>query len=126
MHVSHLDHLVLTVRDIGATVAFYTQALGVEARTFGDDRTALHFGSQKINLHMAGDEIEPKALHPTPGSADLCFITTTPLEAFVAHLDGMSIAIESGPVERIGATGSLRSIYIRDPDFNLIEVANAQ
>jgi catechol 2,3-dioxygenase-like lactoylglutathione lyase family enzyme len=124
--VSHLDHLVLTVRDIKATVAFYTQALGMEARKFGDGRTALHFGAQKINLHVVGAEFEPKALHPTPGAADLCFITTTPIEAFAAHLDSLGIAIELGSVERTGATGSLQSIYVRDPDLNLIEIANVK
>ena len=121
--IDHLDHLVLTVADIDATVAFYTSALGMELVTFGD-RKALRFGEQKINLHQAGKEFEPKAEHPTPGSGDLCFITKTPLEDVISHLKATRCAIELGPVERAGAVGEMRSIYIRDPDFNLIEISN--
>ena len=121
--IDHLDHLVLTVANIDATVDFYTSALGMELVTF-DGRTALRFGVQKINLHQAGNEFEPKAAHPTPGSADLCFITKTLLEDVTSHLTAKGYAIELGPVERTGAVGRMRSIYLRDPDFNLIEISH--
>jgi catechol 2,3-dioxygenase-like lactoylglutathione lyase family enzyme len=121
--IDRLDHLVLTVADIDATVEFYTSALNMEAVTFGG-RKALHFGGQKINLHQAGKEFEPKAAHPTPGSGDLCFITATPLESVISSLKAGSYAIEEGPVERTGAVGKLLSIYLRDPDRNLIEISN--
>ncbi|MEZ4657361.1 MAG: VOC family protein [Caldilineaceae bacterium] len=125
MHIDRLDHLVLTVRDLDATVQFYTNILGMDAITFGaDNRKALTFGAQKINLHTAGREFEPKARHPTPGSADLCFITATPLSDWLAHLAKCKICVEEGPVRRTGATGALASIYIRDPDANLIEISN--
>ena len=121
--IDHLDHLVLTVTDIDETTAFYTSALGMEAVTFGN-RRALRFGVQKINLHQAGKEFEPKAAHPTPGSGDLCFITKTPIEDVVSHLKALHHPIELGPVERDGAVGAIRSVYLRDPDFNLIEIGN--
>ena len=124
MKIDRLDHLVLTVRDLSATIAFYTRALGMREVTFGAGRKALAFGQQKINLHVAGHEFEPKAERPTPGSADLCFITTTPIEEFAQHLATQSIAIIEGPVARTGAAGPLWSIYVRDPDANLIEIAN--
>lgn len=122
--LDHLDHLVLTVADIDATCAFYTRALGMTVETFGAGRTALRFGRQKINLHPAGREFEPKAEHPTPGSADLCFITATPLADVQTHLAACGVTVEEGPVNRTGATGPIRSVYIRDPDANLIEIAN--
>jgi catechol 2,3-dioxygenase-like lactoylglutathione lyase family enzyme len=121
--IDHLDHLVLTVADIDATISFYTSALGMEEVTF-KNRKALRFGEQKINLHQAGKEFEPKAAHPTPGSGDLCFITNAPLEEVISHLKELHLAIEEGPVERTGAVGSIRSIYLRDPDLNLIEISN--
>jgi catechol 2,3-dioxygenase-like lactoylglutathione lyase family enzyme len=121
--VDRLDHLVLTVSDIDATTDFYTKALGMETVTFGG-RKALKFGQQKINLHQRGQEIDPKAAHPTPGSGDLCFIAKQPLENVISHLTDLSIPIELGPVERTGALGKLRSVYIRDPDENLIELSN--
>jgi catechol 2,3-dioxygenase-like lactoylglutathione lyase family enzyme len=121
--IDHLDHLVLTVADIDETTAFYTSALGMEAVTFGN-RRALRFGVQKINLHQAGKEFEPKAAHPTPGSGDLCFITKTPIEDVVSRLKALHHPIEVDPVERDGAVGTIRSIYLRDPDFNLIEISN--
>ncbi len=121
--IDHLDHLVLTVADIEATVAFYTSALDMELVTFGG-RKALRFGEQKINLHQAGKEFEPKAAHPTPGSGDLCFITKSPLEDVITHLTETRNHIELGPVERTGAMGAMQSIYLRDPDFNLIEISN--
>jgi catechol 2,3-dioxygenase-like lactoylglutathione lyase family enzyme len=121
--IDHLDHLVLTVEDLDVTIAFYTSALNMEVVTFGN-RKALRFGTQKINLHETGKEFEPKAAHPTPGSGDLCFITQTPLEDVISHLKASKCAIELGPVGRTGAVGEMRSIYIRDPDFNLIEISN--
>jgi catechol 2,3-dioxygenase-like lactoylglutathione lyase family enzyme len=121
--IDRLDHLVLTVSDIDATVAFYSSALGMEVVTFGN-RRALRFGQQKINLHQAGKEFEPKAAHPTPGSGDLCFITKAPIEEVISHLKAMRHPIEDGPVERIGAVGTILSIYLRDPDSNLIEISN--
>jgi catechol 2,3-dioxygenase-like lactoylglutathione lyase family enzyme len=122
--VQSLDHLVLTVRDLAASIAFYTRALGMEEVTFGAGRKALAFGAQKINLHEAGREFEPKADRPTPGSADLCFLTATPVEAYAAHLQALGLAVIEGPVMRTGAQGPIRSIYLRDPDGNLIEIAN--
>ena len=122
--IERLDHLVLTVADIERTCAFYADILGVTAETFGQGRKALRFGDQKINLHRAGHEFEPKAEKPTPGSGDLCFIAETPLTEVVPHLRRRGVAIEVGPVERDGAAGPLVSVYIRDPDGNLIEIAN--
>ncbi len=122
--ISHLDHLVLTVASIERSCAFYGDILGLEVQTFSAGRKALRFGRQKINLHEAGHEFEPKALRPTPGSADLCLIAETPLEQVVAALAAAGIAIEDGPVDRTGALGAIRSVYIRDPDRNLIEIAN--
>ncbi|MGE4326137.1 MAG: VOC family protein [Pseudodonghicola sp.] len=122
-----LDHLVLTVTDIDATVGFYTGALGMNAEVFhpadGSRRTALRFGQQKINLHPAAAPFDPKAAHPGPGTADLCFLTETPLSDWQAHLADREIAIEHGPIRRTGATGPILSLYIRDPDGNLIEIA---
>ncbi|XP_043112964.1 glyoxalase domain-containing protein 5 [Puntigrus tetrazona] len=124
--VSHLDHLVLTVRDLKTTTHFYSEVLGMEVVTFKGDRKALSFGEQKLNLHQAGKEFEPKAKTPTPGSADLCFITKTPLTTVAAHLQACGVTIEQGPVDRTGAVGPIRSLYFRDPDNNLIEVSNYQ
>ena len=119
-----LDHLVLTVRDIAATRDWYSRTLGLEALTFAGGRTALTFGQQKINLHKVGREFEPKAAHPTPGSADLCFLTTLPIATLVRHLTALGTPLEVAPSRRDGARGPLLSIYLRDPDNNLIEVAN--
>lgn len=122
-----LDHLVLTVRDIDATVAFYRGWLGMELVTFGGGRKALTFGQQKINLHEAGREFDPpviKAGHPIPGSGDLCFLTSVPVADVVARAQSLGIAIIAGPEERTGARGPINSVYARDPDGNLIEVAN--
>jgi len=123
VRIDRLDHLVLTVADIDATVDFYTRILGMTAVTSGTGRTALAFGHSKINLHRAGHEFEPKAYRPTPGSADLCLITADPLERVIGELAAHDIPIEEGPVERAGATGAIRSAYFRDPDRNLIEVS---
>ncbi len=124
MKVDHLDHLVLTVESIPATCEFYARVLGMEVVTFGGNRQALAFGAQKINLHEAGKEWEPKAQRPTPGSADLCFITHTPLADVIEHLRQCGVEIVEGPVKRTGATGQMVSVYFRDPDLNLIEVSN--
>jgi len=121
--IDSLDHLVLTVADLNATCDFYA-ALGMTIVTFGEGRLALNFGDQKINLHQAGREFEPKASHPTPGSADLCFLTRTSLRDVVRHLDALHIEVVEGPVRRTGATGPIESVYVRDPDGNLIEIAN--
>ena len=123
MKIARLDHLVLTVRDVEATCAFYARVLGMEPVTFGDGRRALRFGDQKINLHQAGREVEPKAMHPTPGSGDLCFISSVPLDAAQRHIRACGVEIESGPVERTGAVGPIMSLYFRDPDGNLLELS---
>ncbi len=124
MKISHLDHLVLTVSDIASTVAFYSHILGVECIVFGENRKALTFGQQKINLHERGKTFEPKAGHVRVGSADLCFILDSPLEAAIEELKRQQIPIIEGPVKRTGALGVIESIYIRDPDGNLLELAN--
>jgi len=121
--LDRLDHLVLTVADIEATVRFYERVLGMHREVFGAGRVALRFGAQKINLHQAGREFEPKAARPTPGSGDLCFVTAQPLDAAMAHVRAQGVAILEGPVARTGATGPITSFYFRDPDANLIEVA---
>ncbi|AYG64996.1 MULTISPECIES: VOC family protein [unclassified Rhizobium] len=124
IRIDHLDHLVLTVASIDESCDFYARVLGMGIETFGEGRKALTFGNQKINLHRAGREFEPKAERPTPGSADLCFISTTPPDDIIAHLTAEGVAIEEGPVRRTGATGPILSVYFRDPDNNLIEVSN--
>jgi len=122
--LDRLDHLVLTVRNIDTTCTFYSSVLGMEVVTFENGRKALNFGSQKINLHEAGKEFEPKASRPTPGSADLCFTTTTPIDEVVKRLESSKIRVLDGPVKRTGALGPMISVYFRDPDLNLIEVSN--
>jgi len=124
MNVESIDHIVLTVKDIKATCAFYTQVLGMKVTTFGAGRNALLFGVQKINLHEHGNENKPKAKVPTPGSADLCFVTTVPIGQVLDHLRTNNIEILEGPVHRTGAMGPITSVYLRDPDGNLIEVSN--
>ena len=124
MHIDSLDHLVLTVADVEASCAFYQRVLGMEVITFGAGRKALTFGTQKINLHQSGREFEPKAQRPTPGSADLCFLTTVPLAQVQAHLVANGVTVSEGPVQRTGAQGPILSVYFRDPDLNLIEVSN--
>ena len=121
--LEQLDHIVLTVANIHATTDFYTEVLGMDIVTF-EGRTALRFGDQKINLHQRGHEFQPRAAQPTPGSADLCFVTLTPMEEVVSYLTDLKVHVEVGPVERTGAVGKLLSIYIRDPDKNLIEISN--
>ena len=124
MKIDCLDHLVLTVKDINATCNFYTNVMGMDVVTFAGGRKALVFGEQKINLHEHGKEFDPKALYPTPGSADLCFITTVPLSEVARHIQSCGVEIIEGPVQRTGAVGKIMSIYLRDPDRNLIEVSN--
>jgi len=124
MKIDRLDHFVLTVASIEKTCEFYSGILGMEVVTFGEGRKALTFGSQKINLHEQGKEFLPKAKQPTPGSADFCLISSTPLAEVIALLKSKNIEIEDGPIDRTGATGAIRSVYFRDPDQNLIEISN--
>lgn len=124
IRIDRIDHLVLTVSDIDRTCTFYRDVLGFEVVTFGNGRKALKFGRQKFNLHQVGREFEPKALQPTPGSADLCLIAETPVDKILLALKHAGVEIEDGPVERTGAEGPIRSVYIRDPDKNLIEISN--
>lgn len=121
--IDHLDHLVLTTVDEAACVAFYVDLLGMKLESFGAGRKAFRFGAQKINLHIKGHEFEPKAHLPVPGALDLCFIASKPLDEVIAELKGKGAAIIEGPVSRTGATGPIRSVYLRDPDLNLIEIS---
>ncbi len=124
MNITGFDHIVLTVKSIARTCEFYEQALGAEVITFGAGRTALQLGVNKINLHEAGNEFEPKAATPTPGSGDICLITTASLAQVEQNLRARGVAIEDGPVRRTGARGPIMSLYIRDPDGNLVEIAS--
>jgi len=124
MNITGLDHIVLTVRSIARTCDFYEQALGAEVITFGAGRTALQLGDNKINLHEAGNEFEPKAATPTPGSGDICLITSASLAQVEQNLRARGVAIEEGPVPRTGARGPIMSLYVRDPDSNLVEIAS--
>ena len=123
MQVQHLDHLVLTVADVDATIAFYESVMGMHAITFAGTRKALRFGNSKINLHPAAAPLSPHARQPQPGSADLCFIVVTPIDEVIARLNRCGVAIEAGPGPRSGALGTITSVYFRDPDGNLIEVS---
>ena len=122
--IGSLDHLVLTVRDLDATRRFYCDFLGMSYTPFGEGRHALAFGRQKINLHIAGRELEPKANDPVPGSGDLCFLTETPVDTVAARAVAFGVEILEGPVRKTGAMGPIQSVYMRDPDLNLIEVSN--
>src|SRR4029077_5379904 len=124
MKIARLDHLVLTLADIDRTCAFYTRGLGMEVVTFGEGRTPLRFGQQKINLHPADNIPGLVADKPTPGSGDLCFITKVPLAEVTAHLEACGVPIVAGPGPRAGAIGTIQSVYIRDPDHNLVEISN--
>jgi catechol 2,3-dioxygenase-like lactoylglutathione lyase family enzyme len=124
MQLDRLDHLVLTVQEIEKTCEFYSRVLGMRVITFGENRKAVQFGQQKLNLHQAGQDVEPKAAYPTPGSADLCFITETPLEQVVAELRSHQVNLETDIVQRTGAVGTIASIYLRDPDGNLLEISH--
>ena len=121
--IDHLDHLVLTTIDEAACVRFYTEVLGMRHVRQDRGRQAFHFGHQKINLHLRGREFEPKAHLPVPGALDLCFIASVPLEAVIERLKQHGVPILEGPVERTGAVGTIRSVYVRDPDLNLIEIS---
>ncbi len=122
--ITGLDHLVLTVADLDQASGFYQRVLGMRPVTFGAGRRALEFGTSKINLHRAGQEIAPRAARPVPGSADLCLLTTTPPGQVLVHLSAQHVPVEEGPVARTGARGMITSIYVRDPDGNLIEIAS--
>uniref|UniRef100_L7N3B1 Glyoxalase domain-containing protein 5 n=1 Tax=Xenopus tropicalis TaxID=8364 RepID=L7N3B1_XENTR len=122
--IQRLDHLVLTVHNLDKTINFYTKVLGMEATTFKGGRKALSFGMQKINLHEAGKEFEPKAAVPSPGSADLCLITRLISNKMYSMFPACGVPVEEGPVSRTGAVGEIISVYMRDPDHNLIEVSN--
>ena len=124
MRIRGIDHFVLTVASIEATCGFYRDVLGMEVVTFGQGRTALRFGRQKINLHEVGREFDPQAARPTPGSGDFCLTADTPLAEVEAHLRARDVPVEEGPVARTGARGPIRSLYIRDPDGNLVEISN--
>ncbi len=124
MKVSHIDHIVLTVRNLENTVQFYSEILGMDIIDYGDHRKALAFGNQKINLHEKGKEFEPKAHVPSCGSGDLCFVVTEKIESVKAELESHGIEIIEGIVQKTGAIGKMRSIYLRDPDLNLIELCS--
>jgi catechol 2,3-dioxygenase-like lactoylglutathione lyase family enzyme len=124
MQLDAIDHLVLTVQDIQATCEFYSTVLGMRVVSFGENRKALQLGQQKLNLHQAGQELEPEALRPTPGAIDLCLITQTPLTDVIQHFQHCGVTLELGIVQRTGANGPIDSIYIRDPDGNLLEIAH--
>ncbi|ATP45108.1 VOC family virulence protein [Pseudomonas putida] len=121
--IDHLDHLVLTTVDVEACKDFYVRVLGMRLETFGAGRLAFCFGDQKINVHVRGQEFEPKAHLPVPGALDLCFIASVDLEQVIAHLQAQAWPIVEGPIQRTGATGPIRSVYVRDPDLNLIEIS---
>jgi len=121
--IDHLDHLVLTTIDVEACKDFYVRVMGMRIETFGAGRLAFCFGNQKINVHVRGQEFEPKAHLPVPGALDLCFIASVGLEQVIAHLQAQAWPIVEGPIQRTGATGPIRSVYVRDPDLNLIEIS---
>ena len=124
MRIDRIDHFVITVANIQTTCDFYSRVLGMSVVTFGPGRKALLFGRQKINLHEVGKEFEPKANAPTAGSADFCLITDTPIKEVITHLEALGVPVVEGPVARTGATGAIQSVYLRDPDQNLVEVSN--
>ena len=124
MRIDRIDHIVLTVHDLERTIDFYSRVLGMEPVTFAGGRRGLAFGRQKLNLHQAGREFEPKARAPAPGAIDLCFISETPLAGVIAKLEEQGVVIIEGPVDKTGALGPMKSVYFRDPDGNLIEVSN--
>jgi len=125
MRITGIDHLVLTVADVELSLAWYSRVLGMRPVTFGRDRRAVAFGKQKLNLHEAGAELDPHAARPTPGSADLCLLSDLGLDEVQRHLERHGVPVERGPVERAGATGPITSVYVRDPDGNLIEISEA-
>jgi len=124
MKINRIDHIVMTVNSVDVTCEFYSRVLGMDVITFAQGRKALSFGAQKLNLHEVGNEFEPKAHMPTPGSIDLCLITETPIDKVFNHLASMDVEILEGPIKRTGAAGTIISVYFRDPDQNLLEVSN--
>lgn len=122
--IDAIDHLVLTVLDVEASLVFYARVLGMTPKRVGEGRGALHFGSQKINLQQLHKGVDPNTRHPTRGAGDFCLLTRTPIETVLAHLAAQGVAIVEGPIERTGAQGPIRSVYFYDPDENLVEVAN--
>ncbi|KAA5830131.1 VOC family protein [Saccharopolyspora hirsuta] len=123
INIDRVDHLVLTVADVDRAVQFYEQILGMTPVTFPGERRAVSFGGQTLKLHAASELVEPTATHPVPGSANLCFVTTNALSEVQEHLRANEVWIEEGPVSRIGSQGPITSLYLRDPDGNLIEIA---
>lgn len=121
--IDHIDHIVLTTRDRDGCIRFYTQVLGMKLESFGENRLALSFGSQKINLHEWGREFTPRAHVAAPGTLDLCFIASVSLEDVIARLRAFNVGIIEGPVMKTGARGPIRSVYVRDPDLNLVEIS---
>ena len=121
--IDHIDHIVLTTRDLAGCIRFYTEVLGMKLERFSENRLALKFGAQKINLHEWGKEFTPRAHVAAPGTLDLCFIASIPLENVIASLKKSQVAILEGPVAKTGATGKIRSVYVRDPDLNLVEIS---
>ncbi|MEL6231466.1 MAG: VOC family protein [Cyanobacteria bacterium J06627_3] len=124
MQINRIDHIVMTVNSVDVTCEFYSRVLGMDVITFAQGRKALSFGAQKLNLHEVGNEFEPKAHMPTPGSIDLCLITETPIDKVLDHLASVNVKILEGPIKRTGAAGAIISVYFRDPDQNLLEVSN--
>ena len=124
LQIDHIDHVVMTVENVDTTIKWYLRVLGIKSAVFGEGRKALLLNKQKINLHQKGAEFDPKALHPTPGSMDICLISITPLANVMEHFKKQRVAIEKGPIKRNGATGLITSVYIRDPDKNLLEISN--
>jgi catechol 2,3-dioxygenase-like lactoylglutathione lyase family enzyme len=123
MQLESIDHVVFTVEDVDATCAFYSKVLGMEIITFDTGRKALHFGPSQINLHQHGNEFEPKAIRPAPGTQDICLVVSTPMAGVVDQLRSAGVEIIAGPVPRTGARGAMESVYLRDPDGNLVEIA---
>lgn len=123
MHLERIDHVVFTVRDVDATCMFYARAFGMEVVTFGGGRKALQFGQCKINLHQYGNEFEPKAAQPAPGTQDICLVTRAAMQEVIDHLRSVRLDLIEGPVPRTGALGAMESVYLRDPDGNLVEIA---
>ena len=121
--IDRIDHVVLTTRDKEGCIRFYTEVLGMKLEKFGEHRLALKFGTQKINLHEWGREFTPRAHVAAPGTLDLCFIAGVPLESVVERLNSFKVRIIEGPVAKTGANGSIRSVYVRDPDLNLVEIS---
>ena len=121
--IDHIDHIVLTTRDKEGCIRFYTEVLGMKLEKFAQNRLALRFGNQKINLHEWGREFEPRAHVAVPGSLDLCFIASVGLDAVIEKLRKNNIPIIEGPVAKTGAAGPMRSVYVRDPDLNLVEIS---